>query len=68
MDRPLTAKEAAAELGYSTKHLYRLLGNGKITGERAGLVWLIPRQEVKRVKALQGPGGRLPRGPGKKEP
>jgi excisionase family DNA binding protein len=61
MDRPLTVKEAAAELGYSTKHLYRLLKSGRLEGERVGLVWLIPCQEIEKIKALQGPGGRLPK-------
>lgn len=61
MDRPLTVSEAAERLDYHPDHLRRLLRAGTVKGERAGLVWLIPRQEVERVKALQGPGGRLPR-------
>lgn len=61
MDRPLTAREAAAKLGYHLDYFYKLLGSGKITGEKVGLVWLIPRQEVERIKSLQGPGGRLPK-------
>jgi excisionase family DNA binding protein len=61
MDRPLTAKEAAAALDYHPDHLRRLLRAGTVKGERAGLVWLIDRQEVARIKALQGPGGRLPK-------
>jgi hypothetical protein len=29
--------------------------------EQAGGRWLIAHEEVERIKALQGPGGRLPR-------
>ena len=61
MDRPLTVKEAAQELGYHPDHMRRLVRGGTVQGERAGLVWLIDRQEVERIKSLQGPGGRLPK-------
>lgn len=61
MDRSLTAQEAADRLGYNVKHLYRLLNSGKVKGQRVGHIWLIDPQEVERVKALQGPGGRLPK-------
>jgi excisionase family DNA binding protein len=63
MGEPLTAQEAANELGYHTRHLYRLLNDGTIRGKRFGRVWMIDRQEVERVKALQGSGGRLPKVP-----
>jgi hypothetical protein len=61
MDRLLTAKEAADELGYNIHHLYKLLRNGTVKGERFNQSWIIDRQEVERIKALQGPGGRLPK-------
>lgn len=67
MDRPLTVKEAAQELGYHPDHMRRLVRSGTVQGERTGLVWLTPRQEVERIKALQGPGGRLPKS-GKQPP
>jgi excisionase family DNA binding protein len=63
MNRPLTAQEAAGELGYHIQHLYRLLRDGTIKAERFNRAWMIDRQEVERVKALQGPGGRLPKEP-----
>jgi len=63
MDKPLTTQEAAAELGYSVRHLYRLLDGGTIQGERFGHVWMISRHELQRIKSLQGPGGRLPKEP-----
>ncbi|HSR29298.1 MAG TPA: helix-turn-helix domain-containing protein [Anaerolineae bacterium] len=63
MERPLTAQETAAELGYHIRHLYRLLNDGTIQGQRFGKVWMIDRQEVERIKALQGKGGRLPKQP-----
>lgn len=61
MSRPLTTQEAAAELGYSVRHLYRLLKDGTMKAERFGDAWMIDRQEVDRIKSLQGPGGRLPK-------
>lgn len=68
MERPLTTQEAAADLGYHTNYVRRLLRAGVLRGERVGPFWLIPRQEVERVKDLQGPGGRLPRAPSETEP
>ena len=61
MDELLTTRQAADELGYHTHHLYKLLRNGTIKARQFNRVWMIDRQEVERVKALQGPGGRLPR-------
>jgi hypothetical protein len=61
MDRSLTAREAADRLDYNVKHLYRLLNCGKAKGQRVGHIWLIDPAEVERIKALQGPGGRLPK-------
>jgi excisionase family DNA binding protein len=63
MKRPLTVQEAAKQLEYHPDHLRRLLRAGKVSGERIGQVWLIDRQELERIKALQGPGGRLPKEP-----
>lgn len=61
MERPLTAQEAADELGYNIFHLYRLLRKGTIKGERFNRAWMVDPAEVDRIKALQGPGGRLPK-------
>lgn len=61
MARPLTAEEAATELGYNLRHFYRLLKSGKVQGERVGPIWLIDREEVERVRSLQSAKGRLPR-------
>jgi excisionase family DNA binding protein len=61
MSEPLTVEQAAEELGYHSHHVYRLLRSGKLDGRRFSGVWMIDRQEVERIKALQGPGGRLPK-------
>ena len=63
MDRPLTVPEAAEILRYHPDHLGRLLRTGTVKGERVGGRWMIERAEVERIKALQGPGGRLPKVP-----
>jgi excisionase family DNA binding protein len=63
MDKPLTAQEAAEALGYDVDHLYRLLNNATIKSEQFNRVWMIDRQEVERIRALQGPVGRLPKEP-----
>ena len=61
MGRPLTLNEAAARLDYHPDHLRRLLRDGRVKGEQFSKVWMIDPAEVERIKALQGPGGRLPR-------
>ena len=61
MNEPLTVEQAAAELDYHVKHMYRLLKRGRLNARRFGHAWMIDRQEVERIKALQGPGGRLPK-------
>jgi excisionase family DNA binding protein len=61
MKRPLTVQEAAQQLEYHPDHLRRMLRSGKVEGERIGQMWLIDRQEVERIKSLQGAGGRLPK-------
>ena len=59
----LTAEQAAKELGYHLNHLYRLLSDGTVTGEKwSGKAWMISRQEVERVKALQDEHGRVHKG------
>ena len=60
MEDVLTAQEAADELGYHIKHVYRLLKEGTIQAQQFNRVWMIPSQEVERVKNLQRPSGRLP--------
>jgi excisionase family DNA binding protein len=61
MERPLTTQEAADVLGYHVVHLRLLLREGKVKGSRFNRAWMIDPAEVERVKALQGPGGRLPK-------
>lgn len=68
MDKPLTLQEAAELLGYHPDHVRRLLKGGQMKAERFHRAWAIPRQEVDRIKALQGKGGRLPRSPGRAVP
>jgi excisionase family DNA binding protein len=66
MSEEITIQEAAQRTGYSTNHLSRLLGEGKIEGRRIGKrLWLVS------VDSLQGyadakhkPG---PKGPIKKK-
>lgn len=61
MDDALTTKEAAEILGYNPNYLRELLRQGTIRARQFSGVWMIPREEVERIKALQGPKGRLPR-------
>jgi excisionase family DNA binding protein len=61
-DTKLTAKETAQELGYHINHVYRLLAQGVMNGDRLGNYWLIDRDEVERLKALQDEHGRLHHG------
>jgi hypothetical protein len=63
MSEKLTAHEAAEILGYHIDHMRLLLRRGKVEAEQFNRVWMIDRQEVERVKTLQGKGGRLPKEP-----
>ncbi len=58
----LTAQEAADALGYNVDHLYRLLKDGTVKGQRLGREWMITREEVQRVRALQDEHGRIWKG------
>ena len=61
MSKKLTAQQAAEVLGYHIDHMRLLLREGKVEAEQFNRVWMIDRQEVERIKALQGKGGRLPK-------
>lgn len=61
MEQHLTAEQTANELGYNIHHAYKLLRNGTIQARQFNRVWMIDPAEVERIKALQGPGGRLPK-------
>jgi hypothetical protein len=50
-------------LDYHLDHVYRLLKAGIIQGQRFRQAWVIDCEEVERIKALQGKGGRLPKAP-----
>ena len=55
----LTAREIADELGYHIDHVYRLLRTGTIQAERFNRVWIIPRSELERIKALREQHGQF---------
>ena len=59
MEGMVTAKEAAQQLGYSRRHVYRLLKDGKMQGQQWAREWMIPEAEIRRLKALQDEHGRL---------
>ena len=63
MKRPFTVPETAQQLDYHPDHVRRLLKTGTMQGEQVGGRWLIDPAEVQRIKAMQGPGGRLPKEP-----
>lgn len=58
MDR-ITAEEAARLLGYHVKHIYRLLREGVLTGQKFNGVWEIDRDVVLNLKRRQSESGRL---------
>ena len=57
-----TAQEAATALGYHIDHVYRLLKDGTIRGERFNGVWIISPREIARAKSRQDKNGRLWKG------
>lgn len=55
----ISAKEAAAQLGYHVKHVYRLLREGKLQGQRIGGGWVVSVLSVAQAKARQDDNGRI---------
>lgn len=62
MTEKITVKDAALVLGYHPNHVYRLLRDGTLKGERFNRVWMVDRLDVARLKSEQNDNGRLPRG------
>jgi excisionase family DNA binding protein len=57
----MTVTEAAAILGISERAIRYRLERGLMTGERVGKwIWLIPKEEVERVKGTPPLLGRKP--------
>ena len=56
----MTVSEAAKFLGYHTHHIYRLLAQGKLQGDKIVDRWLLKREDVEALKRLQSEKGRLP--------
>ena len=53
----LTVKQAAKELGYHPDHVRRLIRANVIKAEKlSGLIWLIDREEINRIKREQQNG------------
>lgn len=47
----LTVEQAAKELGYHPNHVRRMLRSGAIEGTKlAGVLWLIDKAEIERVR------------------
>lgn len=53
----LSIKEAAKQLGLSTKRVYQFVQSGRLPAERVGPIWIISAKEVKQFKP--GPSGRV---------
>lgn len=66
MTEEITIPEAAKRTGYSTNHLSRLVGEGKIQGRRIGKrLWLVSADSLQSyTDAKHKPG---PKGPIKKQ-
>ena len=57
MGDKLTVKQAAKELGYHPGHIRRLIKAETIKAEKlSGLIWLIDREEINRIKREQQNG------------
>lgn len=59
MSEYISAQEAAAQLGYHVKHVYRLLREGKLQGQRIGGGWAVLAVSVAQAKARQDVNGRI---------
>jgi len=50
MEGFLTVREVSEATGYSEGHIRKLLGAGKIAGERVGYTWMIGVVEVNKLR------------------
>lgn len=57
----LTTNEAAAALGMTRDGVRKLIIRGGVKAERAGRDWLIPSEEIQRLKTNPPPKGRPPK-------
>jgi len=55
----MSAKEAAETLGYHKYHVYRLLRQGRLDGQRIGGGWVVSVSSVAHIKGLQDGEGRV---------
>lgn len=55
----ISAQEAAEQLGYHVKHVYRLLRENKLEGQRIGGGWVVSVLSVAQAKARQDSNGRI---------
>ncbi len=53
-----TVQEAAEALGVSRVRVQHMIRDNKLTAERVGNRWIIPRHEVFRTQRIPRPGGR----------
>jgi len=52
-DDTLTTEETANALGYSLRHVQRMLRQRRLQGTKFGRLWQVSRSEVERVLAIQ---------------
>ena len=55
----ITVEEAAEILGYHTDHVYRLLRQKRLEGQKFGNGWVVSVSSVAEVKARQDDSGRV---------
>lgn len=55
----MTVEDAAEILGYHTDHVYRLLREKKLDGQKFGNGWVVKTQSVIEAKARQSDSGRV---------
>jgi len=55
----ITVEEAAEILGYHTDHVYRLLRQGRLDGQKFGNGWVVSVSSVAETKARQDDSGRV---------
>lgn len=47
----LTSSEAAERLGYTRQHVRRLIRLGRLSGQKIGRDWMVPRASVESIMA-----------------
>jgi excisionase family DNA binding protein len=57
----LTVTEAAKRLGVGVGRVHQFIAEGRLKAAKTGAIWLVPSEEVDRLKSIPRPTGKPPK-------